>query len=179
MVRSACAAIRAVHAVATERDGDTPAAIDGLPDLHRRWRNADGPRLIGSAVAAIVDQAFTTVREADTRSVVCHGDTNPGNLLAAQREPWLLIDPLPIRADPAYDAVSLVWSKRPWLLAQPDPQAIIRRRIGIASGEIDVPAERIHAWTTVRLAGMIGQRATWGGWDQDDLFATLRCLAEA
>ncbi len=30
---------------------------------------------------------------------------HPGNILAAEREPWLMIDPKPYVGDPAYDAL--------------------------------------------------------------------------
>jgi streptomycin 6-kinase len=42
------------------------------------------------------------------RPVVVHGDFNPGNLLAAEREPYLAIDPKPMIGDPAYDPWPLV-----------------------------------------------------------------------
>jgi hypothetical protein len=31
-------------------------------------------------------------------------------------------------APPAYEATSLVWCRRDWLLAQPDPRAVLDRR---------------------------------------------------
>lgn len=43
-----------------------------------------------------------------THTVVLHGDINPGNILAAHREPWLAIDPKPMVGDPAYDPAPLL-----------------------------------------------------------------------
>ena len=60
-----------------------------------RWRSCGhGPRRAG-------------------RQVLLHGDLNPTNVLAAEREPWLAIDPKPMVGDAAYDGSRLV--------AQPDP----------------------------------------------------------
>lgn len=38
-----------------------------------------------------------------TRSVLVHGDFNPGNVLSAQRAEWLTIDASPMLDDPGYD----------------------------------------------------------------------------
>jgi streptomycin 6-kinase len=179
MMREGCAAIRAVQAVTANDDDTAPNAFAAVASLRRFWRDAHGPRLVGSAAARAVERAFDIVQQPGRTMVVCHGDTNPGNILSARRERWLLIDPLPVRADAAYDAVSLVWTKRSWLIAQPDPVAIVRRRIALAASQLDASTSRIHAWTLGRLAGMIGQRATWGGWDQGELLATLQLLLAA
>ncbi len=40
--------------------------------------------------------------------MVVHGDANPGNVLAARREPWLVIDPKPMVGDPSYDLCPLL-----------------------------------------------------------------------
>ena len=37
--------------------------------------------------------------------MLCHQDLHGGNLLRAEREPWLAIDSKPIVAEPAYDTV--------------------------------------------------------------------------
>lgn len=44
------------------------------------------------------------------REVVLHTDLHAGNVLAAQREPWLAIDPKPYVGDPTYDATQHVFN---------------------------------------------------------------------
>lgn len=56
-----------------------------------------------AATERIITQAHREVLTIADRQVVCHGDLNPGNLLSAQRLPWLAVDPLAVIADPAYD----------------------------------------------------------------------------
>jgi streptomycin 6-kinase len=80
------------------------------------------------------------------RSVVVHGDFNPGNVLAAQREPWLAIDPKPMVGDPAYD---------PWpMLMQLDPApatvGALRERAGRFGDLVGEPARRLLAWGLAR-----------------------------
>ena len=44
-------------------------------------------------------------RRSQERLVLCHQDLHGGNILRAEREPWLAIDPKPIVAERAYDTV--------------------------------------------------------------------------
>lgn len=48
---------------------------------------------------------FRRLPERPARNVLLCTDLNPGNVLAAQREAWLMIDPKPYVGDPAYDAL--------------------------------------------------------------------------
>jgi streptomycin 6-kinase len=97
--------------------------------------------------------------------VVCHGDLNPGNVLSARGGKWVAIDPLPVIAPPAYDATSLVWCRRDWLLAQPDPRAVLDRRVAQAAAVLEQPREDIRAWTVRRAEAILKERAAWGGYD--------------
>lgn len=107
--------------------------------------------------------------------VACHGDLNPGNVLA-HGSGHVAIDPLPVLADAAYDAVSLVWSRRSWLLEQPDRAQVLEHRIAIACAALDVDAERVRAWTLVRLTGLLEERAEWGGYDAAPFVALAELL---
>jgi streptomycin 6-kinase len=127
----------------------------------------------------VVKRSYDEVCSADGAVVVCHGDTNPGNLLAGQRMNWLAVDPLPVRAPGAYDAVSLVWSKRAWLLAQPDPAAVLERRISLAAAAIGADAGDIRAWSLVRLVGLLIDRFSWGGYNEAPFVAVAELLCQA
>ncbi|MFF9479845.1 aminoglycoside phosphotransferase family protein [Streptomyces sp. NPDC014733] len=83
------------------------------------------------------------------RTVVVHGDANPGNLLAARRRPWLAIDPKPMTGDPAYD---------PWPLltqiddpfAHPDPGPVLHARARLLGAALDEDPARLLAWAAAR-----------------------------
>jgi streptomycin 6-kinase len=75
--------------------------------------------------------------------VLCHQDLHGGNILRAEREPWLAIDSKPIVAEPAYDAVALVRD------AQPTP-AQLRRRLDLLSELLGLDRERIRLWGIVK-----------------------------
>jgi len=84
-----------------------------------------------------------------SRRVVVHGDFNPGNILAAEREPWLAIDAKPMVGDPGYDPMPLVLQvgvQHEGVL----PDAEIDRRYRLISDLVAEPVERLLAWTLAR-----------------------------
>ncbi|MEV4621051.1 aminoglycoside phosphotransferase family protein [Asanoa sp. NPDC049573] len=83
------------------------------------------------------------------RTVLLHGDFNPGNILSGPDGGWLAIDPKPMVGDPAYD---------PWPLleqiddpfAHPDPAAVLRARVRLLADELSLSPERIVLWSVAR-----------------------------
>jgi streptomycin 6-kinase len=80
---------------------------------------------------------------ADREVLLCtdlHGD----NILAAQREPWLVIDPKPYVGDPAYDVLQHMLNCEDRLAA--DPAALAARMAGLAG----LDAARVRQWLFAR-----------------------------
>jgi streptomycin 6-kinase len=80
---------------------------------------------------------------ADREVLLCtdlHGD----NILAARREPWLVIDPKPYVGDPAYDVLQHMLNCEDRLAA--DPAALAARMAGLAG--LDVA--RVRQWLFAR-----------------------------
>jgi streptomycin 6-kinase len=76
--------------------------------------------------------------------VLCHQDFQGSNVLRAQREPWLAIDPKPIAGEPAFDVASLLRDRR-W-----DVRAdVIRRRLDLLASELGLDRERMRGWGIV------------------------------
>jgi streptomycin 6-kinase len=71
-------------------------------------------------------------------------DLHAGNVLRAQREPWLAIDPKPFVGDRAYDATQHLLNCKGRLAA--DPYATIRRFADL----LEVDAERVRLWMFAR-----------------------------
>jgi streptomycin 6-kinase len=91
-------------------------------------------------------------------------DLHAGNVLRAQREPWLVIDPKPFVGDRAYDATQHLFNCRSRLLA--DPRGLIRR----FSDLLEVDEERVRLWLFARAAAE--PRDEW----TDDSVALARAL---
>ena len=73
-------------------------------------------------------------------------DLHAGNVLRAEREPWLAIDPKPFVGDRVYDATQHLFNCRTRLLA--DPDGTIRRLADL----LGVDAERVRLWMFARAA---------------------------
>ncbi|MEM7112387.1 MAG: aminoglycoside phosphotransferase family protein [Chloroflexota bacterium] len=85
-----------------------------------------------------------------TESVMLATDLHAGNVLRAEREPWLAIDPKPFYGDPAYDATQHLLNCQQRLLA--DPQGVI---CGFAD-LLEVDCQRVQQWLFARLAAEFG-----------------------
>jgi streptomycin 6-kinase len=73
-------------------------------------------------------------------------DLHAGNVLRAQREPWLAIDPKPFVGDPAYDATQHLLNCEGRLLA--DAEGTIARVAGL----MQLDPSRVRRWLFARLA---------------------------
>jgi streptomycin 6-kinase len=169
MLIAGCEVARRLHRAA---DGDDERLLgNAVTNVAERVARLDeAMEAMGHPLSARAERVITRFHEelsaAGSTLVVCHGDMNPGNLLAAERMDWLAVDPLPVRAPAAYDAASLVWSKRPWVLAAPDPAALLRRRVRLAAAALGAEAREVRGWTLVRLTGILISRYAWGGYDE-------------
>lgn len=81
-------------------------------------------------------------------NVLLHGDFHHENILSAQRERWLAVDPLPMFGDPAYDAVQYLLFRKGDLT---DPATQWVGVIDEFCDRLDLDAERVKAWTFARL----------------------------
>ena len=117
--------------------------VDDLPGL---GRDAPIPR-------RYVEQAVSLGRDlvADPDSVgrVVHGDLHYENVLAADREPWLVIDPKPMSGDPHYEPAPMLWHR--WDDVTGDVRAGVRRRFHRLLDASGLDEERARAWAVVRV----------------------------
>jgi streptomycin 6-kinase len=90
-------------------------------------------------------------------SVLLHGDYHHGNVLAADRMPWLAIDPKPLVGEPAYDLAWLVRDRLPTLAAQPGSRAAARRRVAKLASDLEVDRDRLRGWSLFRAV----EAAVW------------------
>ena len=87
-------------------------------------------------------------------------DLHAGNVLRAEREPWLVIDPKPFYGDPAYDATQHLLNCKERLGSKPIAT------IGRFADLLDVDPERVRLWTFARLASTSG-----GDWHKSQALA--------
>jgi streptomycin 6-kinase len=110
-------------------------------------------------------RVFEEMGEASSDEVLLATDLHAGNVLRAQREPWLVIDPKPFVGDRAYDATQHLFNCKARMSAA--PRATIQRFADL----LDVDDERVRMWMFARSAAE--PRDSW----TDDSLAMARALA--
>jgi streptomycin 6-kinase len=105
----------------------------------RRWWPDEG--LVNEGLAL-----FRSLAAPSERDTLLATDLHAGNVLRAEREPWLAIDPKPFVGDPAYDLVQPLINCEERL--RQDPLGLVHRLAELA----EVDAERLRLWAFARAA---------------------------
>jgi streptomycin 6-kinase len=139
------------------REPPPTAPIERLSDLAAEWceglpRTAPAKGYDEEMVAHAVDLACQ-LAATQPRRVLLHGDFHPGNVLAAEREPWLAIDCKPVVGDPAYDLAQWIGNRYEAAEHSPDPVACLRRQIDRFGHLLNMDPARIAGWTFVKSLG--------------------------
>ncbi|HZX03140.1 MAG TPA: aminoglycoside phosphotransferase family protein [Kribbella sp.] len=92
-----------------------------------------------------------------------HWDLHYLNVMAAERRPWLAIDPKPLAGDPAFELMPAVWNRWDDLVATGDLHQAIRDRFDLMLEVTGIDRERALGWT----AGRILQNILWFTEDGD------------
>lgn len=77
--------------------------------------------------------------------VLVHQDLHGHNVLAAQREPWLVIDPKPLAAERELAVAPIVRSSE-----LGHSRDAVRRRLDRLTAELDLDPERARSWTVAQ-----------------------------
>ncbi|MER6946463.1 aminoglycoside phosphotransferase family protein [Nonomuraea sp. NPDC000554] len=168
-----------VSRLAEVEDGDEVVAVagrinrrlaipapPGLPRLREQadaWEEQlrkDAKELTHTLAPYVVDAAVATVRELGRvqPDVLIHGDLHAGNVLRADREPWLAVDPKGYAGDPAYDGGTLLKSRALTLLEADDLRKALHRTLDVFVDAAELDRERAQRWAQFHAV----QAAFWG-----------------
>ena len=109
-------------------------------ELPSVWQQAGQPferRLIDAAVEVLAELASSQGKE-----VLLHQDLHADNVLAAQREPWLVIDPKPLRGEREFGIASIV---RAYELGH--EKKVVIGRLDLMTSELSIDRERARLWS--------------------------------
>lgn len=136
--------LRGLGEVAAAMLEQVPQAVARLTD------RADRDLLRGwaSAVAELADEPGDRL---------LHWDLHYDNVLAAQREPWIAIDPEPLAGDPGFDLWPALDSRWDDVVAKGEPLRVVRRRFDLLTDTLGLDRARAAGWTLGRLL----QNALW------------------
>lgn len=149
----------------------TIPAPDGLPRMSDKadaWAeelHKDAAELDHPFPDSVVQQAMAVVEELcrTQPETVVHGDFHPRNILRADREPWLAVDPKGYVGDPAFDAGIFLRTRAYHLLlgdglAVDDLLRYLQTELAEFAEASGVDADRIRRWTQLIAV----QASFWG-----------------
>ena len=130
--------------------------LTGLSTHAARWATSLAELSRGDLVPRrFVEQASSLARDfahdPATDGTLLHTDLHYGNVLAAVREPWLVIDPKPVSGDPAYEVAPMLWNRWDEVIAGGDPRTAILDRMFTLVDGAGLDEDRVRAWVTVRM----------------------------
>jgi streptomycin 6-kinase len=121
-----------------------------LEHMCEHWADRFEEELAGRDLAldpGLVRAAIALFRELPTTAeseVLLCTDLHAGNVLAAEREPWLVIDPKPYLGDPTYDPLQHMLNCEQRLRA--DPRGLATRMAAL----LDLDRDRLLSWLFAR-----------------------------
>ncbi|MEV5183988.1 aminoglycoside phosphotransferase family protein [Streptomyces werraensis] len=130
--------LRSLGDITAEMLEKVPTAVEALAD------RADRQLLRGwaSAVAELADEPGDRM---------LHWDLHYDNVLAAQREPWLAIDPEPLAGDPGFDLWPALDSRWDDVVMKNGALRVVRRRFDLLTEVLGLDRARATGWTLGRL----------------------------
>lgn len=170
-------------------------AVPAPPGLPRLWEHAadwetqllkDAAEVPHTLPGHALDAALATAREAarSRPSTMVHGDLHPRNILRADREPWLAVDPKGLAGDPAYDGGTLLKTRTPVLLSSAGPLKDAHRTLAVFAEAAGLDRDRVRRWAQLLLVQAVfwgrrhGFRRARGGPELDRLTGFAEWLAE-
>jgi streptomycin 6-kinase len=131
----------------------------GLGRLRAAFDGGVGP--FPGDLVALAEALFAELLADSAEPVLLHGDLHHDNILAAQRTPWLAIDPQGVIGEPAYEVGAWLRNPLPWLWQSAAPTDLLRRRLHILAAELGIDWARLAAWG-------LAQAVLSAWWDYED-----------
>ena len=148
-------------------------------NLQQMPRNAPIPRRLVEQATALA-RAF--IADEASTGVMVHGDLHYANVLAGDREPWLVIDPKPMNGDPHYEPAPLLWNR--WDELEGDIRGGVRRRFHAVIDAAELDEDRARDWVIVRMVlnahwSVADAQRAGRALDPDEQDWITRCIAIA
>ncbi|MFD8813988.1 aminoglycoside phosphotransferase family protein [Streptomyces sp. NPDC059627] len=128
-----------------------PPGLPRLRDRAEEWAaqlRKDAADLSHAMPPRALDAAVATARELGRSQpdTLVHGDLHARNILRADREPWLAVDPKGYAGDPAYDGGTLLKSRFLNLMQTDDLPKTAARLLDVFAEAAQLDRERVHRW---------------------------------
>lgn len=140
-----------------------PATLPRLQAQADTWEEGferDARNLPHRLPVTALDAAKATIQELARKqpNLVIHGDFHGRNILRADREPWLAVDPKGYAGDPAYDAGTLLKTRALTILTTPNPAQRLHRTLDIFAEAAHLDRTQVGRWSQLHAV----QTTFWG-----------------
>ncbi|HYO48996.1 MAG TPA: aminoglycoside phosphotransferase family protein [Chloroflexia bacterium] len=116
----------------------------GLERLRKHFSGTTGP--LPKSLVEEAETLFAELIASMDEVVLLHGDLHHENIVAAERQPWLALDPKGLAGEPAYEVGALLRNRLPEPLTQPDTSRTLARRVDQLAEELGLDHERLISW---------------------------------
>ncbi|KAA1373111.1 aminoglycoside resistance protein [Aeromicrobium fastidiosum] len=120
-----------------------------VDELGRLPRHAPVPRRL---VEQAVHLGRSFVDDPQTVGRLVHTELHYANVLAADREPWLVIGPSPVSGDPHAEVAPLLSNRWDEVVATGDVRTAVRRRFHTVVDTAELDEQRARDWVVLREA---------------------------
>jgi streptomycin 6-kinase len=139
---------RRIHVPAPAQLLPVGAYLDRWTPLLRSFpRSAPVPHRLVEQALALAAELFP----APGSAVMVHGDLHYENVLAADREPWLVIDPKPMAGDRHYEPAPMLWNRWDEAVATGDLRFALRRRFHTIVDTAELDEGLARDWVVLRM----------------------------
>jgi streptomycin 6-kinase len=115
------------------------------------WREYEFPQVRDTRLRDAATRHLEELVPTQSQQVLVHQDLHGENVLAAQRERWLAIDPKPLSAEREFSVAPIVRSTE---LGEGKREAL--RRLDRLTAELGLDRERALGWTIVQTVAWSG-----------------------
>jgi streptomycin 6-kinase len=116
----------------------------GFARLRALYNGGTGP--FPPAIFDRAEKMYAELCASMAAPVLLHGDLHQDNILAAERQPWLAVDPKGVIGEPVYETGSILRNFWPDILSVGNPKALMARRIDQLAAELGFERARIYDW---------------------------------
>lgn len=112
---------------------------------------------------------YRELLKSSNQKILLHGDLHHENILSAEREPFLAIDPKGIIGDIGYEISVFLCNPRTWILEHPDSKKILTDRIIQFSEAFEIEPKILYRWayalsTLAAFWSLQDKSSDWTNW---------------
>jgi streptomycin 6-kinase len=126
---------------------DVPFKSNDFPDLEKwtaSFRQAENTNFSQRHFETTREFFDELINSSEQRSL--HGDLHHQNILSAEREPYLAIDPKGIIGDIGFEIAVFLNNPRGWILSHPNRRQILEKRIEQFSRAFEIEPLELRKW---------------------------------